>query len=365
MLQMMAIVPKTTITTEYGTRKISKRTGEKIMMNNFMNNGATNNNGKSNNGGFIMATGAIKTMEVFADIIKQAMEVHYGEGYKVEIHKVVKNNDIHLTGLTILDKKNNVAPNIYLEQYFKMCKDGMSMADICMEIISVYENYKVETRFDVASVTDFNRVKDRICYKLINAEYNKEMLSDTPHIKFYDLAIIFYIVVSNDGSGLATVTVKKPLMEFWNVSKEKLFELAVENTQRLFEAKVESLADKMVDMIAAELDEESVQEFYDMMAEVDNLVPMHVCSNTSYMNGAGTIFYDGLLKKFAEQVNSNVYIIPSSIHEVLFIPAKYRMSARELKDMVRSVNSTELPPEEILSDNVYYYSRKLDRVEMM
>jgi len=200
------------------------------MMNNFMNNGATNNNGKSNNGGFIMATGTIRTMDVFADIIKQAMELHFGKGYKVEIHKVVKNNDTHLTGLTILDKMNNVAPNIYLEQYFKMYKDGMSIADICMDIISVYEECKVESRFDVASVTDFKRVKDRICYKLVNAEYNREMLSDTPHIKFYDLAIIFYIVVSNDTNGLATATVKKPLMEIWNVSKEKLFELSVENT---------------------------------------------------------------------------------------------------------------------------------------
>jgi len=121
----------------------------------------------------------------------------------------------------------------------------------------------------------------------------------------------------------------------------------------------------MMGMLVAELGEENAKEFYDMMSGMDNSIPMYVCTNISCMNGAGTIFYDGLLREFAEQIKSDVYIIPSSIHEVLFISAKYRMSAGELKDMVRCVNDTELAPEEILSNSVYFYNRKLDRVEMM
>jgi len=121
----------------------------------------------------------------------------------------------------------------------------------------------------------------------------------------------------------------------------------------------------MMGMLVAELGEENAKEFYDMMPEMDDLIPMYVCTNTSCMNGAGTIFYDGLLREFAEQVKSNIYIIPSSVHETLLIPAEYRMDASELKDIVRCVNGTELAPEEILSNSVYFYNRKLDRVEMM
>ncbi len=146
------------------------------MMNNNFNNEAANNNNNSENGGFIMSTGTIKTMEAFAGTVKSAMEVYFGEDYKVQVHNVIKNNDRHLTGLTILSKQSNMAPTIYQEQYFEQYRAGELMADICQQIIRVYEEYKVTDNFDASSVTDFNRVKSRICYKLINREQNGRLI---------------------------------------------------------------------------------------------------------------------------------------------------------------------------------------------
>ena len=48
----------------------------------------------------------------------------------------------------------------------------------------------------------------------------------------------------------------------------------------------------------------------------------------------------------------------------LLIPADGEKDVEELKDMVRTVNATEVAPEEILSDNVYIYNRLTDRMEM-
>lgn len=334
------------------------------MMNNSMNNGASNNNNNSNNGGFIMATGTIRGMEAFAGTVKSAMEAYFGEDYKVQVHTVVKNNDLHLTGLTILNRSVNIAPTIYLEHYYEMYKDGETMANVCREIIRIYEEYKVTENFDTSCVTDFNRVKDRICYKLINAKQNKELLADTPYLKLHDLAIIFYVMVSDDAEGLGTVTVRNHIMNMWNVGKEELFELAIQNTQRLFKGKVTSIADVLMEALSARLDEEYASEFFDMMVDVDDMLPMYVCTNTAKINGAGTILYNGLLKEFADRMDSNIYIIPSSIHETILIPASIGMSVDEIRDMVKCVNATEVAPEEILSDSVYYYNRLTDRVEM-
>lgn len=334
------------------------------MMNNNFNNGATNNNSNNGKGDFIMTTGTIGTMEAFAGTVKSAMEAYFGEDYKVQVHTVVKNNDLHLTGLTILNRSVNIAPTIYLEYYYEQYKAGATMYDVCHQIIRTYEEHKGMLDFDVKSVTDFNRVKDRICYKLVSADRNKELLSDTPHIRFFDLAIIFYIMVSSDAEGMGTITVHDNIMDLWNVSKEKLFELAVQNTQRLFRAKVTSIAEVMIDVLASRLDRECVCEFFDLMAGEDDMIPMYVCTNTAKMNGAGVIFYNGLLKEFADRVGSDVYIIPSSIHETLLIPAGVGMDADEIRDMVKCVNATEVAPEEILSDSVYYYNRLTDRVEM-
>ena len=334
------------------------------MMNNNFNNGATNNNSNNGKGDFIMTTGTIGTMEAFAGTVKSAMEAYFGEDYKVQVHTVVKNNDLHLTGLTILNCSVNIAPTIYIEYYYEQYKAGATMSDVCHQIIRTYEEHKGTLDFDVKSVTDFNRVKDRICYKLVSADRNKELLSDTPHIKFFDLAIIFYIMVYSDAEGMGTITVHDNIMDLWNVCKEKVFELAVQNTQRLFRGKVTSIAEVMIDVLASRLDRECACEFFDLMAGEDDMIPMYVCTNTAKMNGAGVIFYNGLLKEFADRVGSDVYIIPSSIHETLLIPAGIGMDADEIRDMVKCVNATEVAPDEILSDSVYYYNRLTDRVEM-
>lgn len=333
----------------------------------MMNNNATNNNSNnnSNNGGFIMTQGTITTMEAFADTIKAAMEVTYGEDYRVSVQEVKKNNGLVLTGLTILKKDCNIAPTIYLNQVFEQYQEGRTMENICREIIGVYEEHKVHTDFDVSCVTDFAKVQNRICYKLVNAEKNEELLADAPHVMLEDLAVIFYILVSNDSNGTGTITIRNNMLSYWNVDADTLYELALTNTQRLFRGLVQSMASVMTEILSHKLDEECAEEFFDMMVGEDDIIPMYVCTNTAKLNGAGVILYQGLLQEFADRVGSDFYILPSSIHEMLLIPANEDMELEYLKDMVRTVNRTEVAPDEILSDSVYFYSRLTDRVEIV
>lgn len=113
------------------------------MMNKNFNNGAANNNSNNGTGEFIMATNTIKTMEAFADTIKMAMEVNFGNGVRVTVQKVTKTNGVVLTGLTIMDKTSNLAPTIYLEPYFNDYNCGEPMGGICKRILKVYEENKV------------------------------------------------------------------------------------------------------------------------------------------------------------------------------------------------------------------------------
>lgn len=334
------------------------------MMNNNLNNGTTNNNNNSNNGGFIMAQGTLTTMEAFAGTVKAAMEAYFGEDYRVTVRDVNKNNGLVLTGITILNKDFNMAPTIYLNQLFEQYQKGRTMESICKEIFNVYEEHRVHSDFDISCVTDFSKVQNRICYKLVNAEKNAKLLVDTPHIRVEDLAVIFYILISNDAEGTGTITIKKNMLELWGVNTDAIYELALANTQRTFRGTVQSMANVVMDILSKRMDEEVAEEFYDMMVDVGDAVPMYVCTNTMKLNGAGTILYTGLLQEFADRVGSDVFILPSSIHEMILIPANEYCDVDYLKDMVRTVNATEVAPEEILSDNVYYYNRLTDRVEL-
>ena len=82
----------------------------------------------------------------------------------------------------------------------------------------------------------FEGVKDRIIFRLINTEKNKELLLDVPHKKFLDLSLVFAVLVEADNDGTAVMLIKDLHMRQWKVTKEQLWNAAKENTKRLLPA---------------------------------------------------------------------------------------------------------------------------------
>ena len=327
------------------------------------------NNNLNNNGGFIMNIGIINTVDLFADAIKVGFEEAHPE-CSVMVHKVTKNNDLVLTGISIRSREVNIAPTIYMDDYYNDYKNGRPVMDIIAEIENIYNTYKLEHNFNVNSITDFNHVQGKICYKLVNKDKNKELLSDAPYIQFHDLAIVFYVVVSEDSDRTGTITVRNNLMEMWgNPDINDLYRIAKNNTQKRYKGSVFNMIEIMGDIISHNVDNiepNIVDDFFEMnFTYEDNMIPMFVATNNKKVNGAGVILYEGLLKTFAEKIGSDFYILPSSIHEVIFVPANGDMDVRYLIQMVKEVNATEVSPSEVLSDNVYKYHADTDFIEIM
>lgn len=89
-------------------------------------------------------------------------------------------------------------------------------------------------------------------------------------------------------------------------------------------------------------------------------LPFDILTNESTYYGAITMLLTGCIDKYAEEYQSDVIIIPSSVHEVLLIPErKFEMSQDELREMIRSANEEVVDPRDQLSDHPYYYSRSL------
>ena len=309
------------------------------------------------NNNFIMTNGTMNGMDTFADTIKAAMELCYGDDVKVVVHDVKKNNDVIYKGLTIVKSDCNITPTIYLEAYYAEYMKGNSMENICKEIMDVYEMHSVEHDFDITLVTDFNKAKDNICFKVINVEKNEDLLKTIPHKMFLDLAIVFYVDLSNTEVENGTVLVQNHFLNIWkDVDTDMLYELALANTQRMHHGRVSS----MLSVFSEIFDEVDSEEFFDLPLVED--VPMYIATNVQKVLGAAIILYDGILKAFAERIGGDFYILPSSTHEVLFVPVTCGMDVAYLRQMVYEVNATEITEEEFLSNNVYYYNMDTDRM---
>ena len=105
------------------------------------------------------------------------------------------------------------------------------------------------------------------------------------------------------------------------------------------------------------IDEEVIEQMLDKVT-IDNAFEMYVLTNSYGINGASVLLYNGILESFANKLNNDLYILPSSVHEVILIPKIKDMSATELNDMVCEINSTQVPREDVLANCIYEYSHK-------
>lgn len=285
--------------------------------------------------------------EMFYNEVKQKVMQHYEGMAAVTLTDVVKNNGLTKTGLCVRKNGSNCGPTIYLNDFYEAYKSGRDLDIIEEEIISLFEEYGVDDNIDIEFVRDFDAVYDKICYRLVDSQRNKCKISDMPHRLIEDLAITYYISIDIRGIE-GSIAINNSIIEAWDVTEEDLFEAAMDNTPRLLPAKIESmgsfLAKKGGDASLAELFSEDT---------------FLIAGNVKNTNGATVILYPGLLAEVREKMGCNFFILPSSRHEVILLAEHcVQNGAMNLKDMVECVNNTCVPPEDILSDNVYYYDRK-------
>ena len=314
-----------------------------------------------------MGSTQITDMDAFASIIKQMLGQAHPSA-DVEVQKVSKNNNRMLTGIAIYEAGSNISPNIYLEDFFTEYQAGKPLDEICHTIEEIHKRTTPDSSFDADIITDFSAVKEKVCYKLVNEEKNAALLKNMPHRLWHDLAIVYYVPVSVKPANIASITVNNSTMGLWDgVDEDMLYRHARINTPKLFKAKIMPVLEMMKNKLQ-EIEDPELKIIAKMLeAELDTQIPegtpqLYVATNDCEMNGAAVLLYDGLLEGFARRMGSNFYIFPSSIHETLFLPIssdvgeKYRSYMLE---MVRGINASgEVAPEDILSDNVYFYDSK-------
>ena len=268
---------------------------------------------------------------------------------EVSLQVVRKNNDLQLTGLTIRSTESNICPTIYLEKFYDEYVEGADMSEILERIAEVRMEHEVAEPFDVAQITDFEQIKGKLVPRLINAEMNSELLEARPHKLVADLAVTYCALLDQSFDGTASVAVTNELMKMWNTSVEELHEIAVANLSELLPSTFKGMTEVMSEMM------DMSTEDMEMMGMSTDEEQMYVLSNSIKVNGASALLDAKMMEEIIEKV-SDFYILPSSIHETLVVPVKSGMDVESLEAMVREVNSTQLQPDEILSNRVYIYN---------
>ena len=276
----------------------------------------------------------------YKESLKDKVQEQLGENVSVYYTEIAKNNNVKKEALVLQTKGEKTRPIIYIDSLLKTYACTGNIEESKNTVLEIYKR-----RDDV--LADWNgfgweQVKPYVRIRLVRMEGNEEYLKDRPYKKVLDLAIIF-VVLLNEKEGEIAAQVSWTQTETWGIDAEELYRTAMDNLR-----KEEFSITDMTSLFPAELVEV-------MPMGID----VYIFSTKNRIQGARAMLRVGMLKKFADEKRCNLFILPSSVHEVLLICDEKGICVEGLKAIVRDINSNSdvIEEEEVLSDSVYYYDR--------
>ena len=299
--------------------------------------------------------------EKIKDDIKDYMDEKYKD-YGVVIRKVNKTNR-EVDGLNFYDIPGlkNATPTIYVNNLYEEYERTGNYEEVVRMAAETMERGIKSFNDEIkAELLDTSRLKDNVFFTLINAEQNREILKTVPHREFEALAIVYRWNLGNDSLGTYTNLVDNDLAKKEGLTENDLYNAANKNTKELFPILVKNMNEVISEIIFGEsgIDEEMQKEFSEVMQETPDENCMYVITNESKLFGAASMLYEEPIHELAEQVGGDLYILPSSVHEVIAVPADFG-SPEELAEMVYEINMEQVDINDRLSNQVYHYDRDL------
>lgn len=288
----------------------------------------------------------------FTQSIINYLQKKLGDDYKIFSNVIKKNNGIELTGIIIEEKGCNTSPTIYINDLYEEYKLGKSFTETADAVYDIFSRNRFTMPVDLTGFLNFDKAKGQIAYKLINYEKNKELLEDIPYKMYFNLVIVFYYsVMEPPFFGKAEILIHNKHLEKWGVGLEEICRIAAENTPRLYPAEITYIEDAMPGMFGTGAKAEKI--------------PMFILTNQQKLQGAVCMLYPDVIKAFAEKIDCDLYILPSSIHELILVPVLKKNSKDKLLEIVTEINATQVENSEILADSVYIYERAANKIDLL
>lgn len=294
----------------------------------------------------------------FRDKLVDWMNQQY-EGVVFSAHDIIKNNGLHLTGITGLAQGSNAGPNVYINDLYDAYMNDEMTFGAAATILEQRYNMVCKEQMPgvIPDIMSYDNVKDRLVCRIVNRKLNAEMLQDAPHkLLSNDLAITYRYLQAKDDAGIASALIYNKEFKEWNVTLDELHRVALANTERIFPASMKSLVRVVSETFGEHLPPHLREDFMEDLQSLDQMedrVNMYVLTNDVGLNGATCILYTSVQKEIQERFGEDVYVLPSSIHEVMIVPANEETDEEFLTELVTEANQTAVTMQEYLADSVY------------
>ena len=267
--------------------------------------------------------------EGFQDALKAELAVR-GADVELTARRVDKMNDSY-DAITVRPVDSSIGVNISVEKAFAAYENGTPIPEIAEHFADAVEKgFRESPQVDLESVSDYEQMKSKLSMEVVSAEKNAELLESVPHERMEDMAVVYRFVLDQTDSGNGTILVTNQLLDQYGITKEQLRADAMENAPEIRPSEIRGMSEVMSELAPGMIPEVAPEDEQMFVATVPDKI-----------HGAGVIAYPNFMEDAAQKMGGDFFVLPSS--------------AKELENMVKEVNATQVEPADQLTDHVYHY----------
>ena len=277
--------------------------------------------------------------------------------YEMRDTEVVKFNDRKLLGFTAVRDGDCVGPTLWANDFLPAIEDGYSVKELALGVISkllilppeikdIREKASAGDVFD----KDFSKIKEKVRPRIAEIERNSEYLADIPHRDLgAGLTLFASVDLGANPFGSYMCVLNNAIIQDRGYDIDEVLDAALENVKPIMMPIEASI---FANETGAEVP--NLLEHPELFSRTDHLF---VLTNDDQFNGAAALFAPGVMDRIFGMMGT-FYVIPSSIHELLLVPANSSVEPSALPEMIRGANSSVVEAEDILSDKLRIFDGK-------
>lgn len=251
---------------------------------------------------------------------------------------------------------------VHVKELFEELSKGTSFNSIVNSSVEDIKQIQEQSLYkETKKIWDYETAKDSLFIRLLNYDDNSEGLKDAIYKKIGDITQVLYMKVSERDGNVMSTKILKSIVRKWQansdlLSEDYIFEEALKNTERMYPPRIYRWDQMLFNP------EYEGEEF--MSPGTEEAISQDLIGNclttAKKTNGAVAIFYPGVAERFAGVLDSDLYLVFTSVHEVMVHKAD-AVDAVDLSIILQDTLEEATPKEDFLTRKIYKYEKDTHR----
>lgn len=300
-----------------------------------------------------------KNYELFIEQLTNG--IHNITDIPLENIKFVKGNEDRLNIILAEHDGTYDACSVHVDELYTEYQDGVKLNIIINNISNDVLHAKNNNMYydKTKELMDYDTAKSRLFVRLINYDRNDDILRNVVYKAFGDIVFTVYAIVDENEFGIVSTKVLKFMVKKWDKNEDDIFNEAIKNTYYLTPPRIYKWEGILCDESYAG---DSFMNDEDV-CDLDKSFNGNILSTTRKTNGAVAVFLPGVAEHLAELLNSDFYMVFTSIHEVMIHSVKSGVDPKDLKLVLRDTLREVTPSSDYLTSRIYKYNRRTHKFE--